>query len=61
MAEGTYTCDAPGCDRELGPSDVEIVFETPAGSRKWAAECACGALTILVRGRDRFVESDATE
>ncbi|WP_202935122.1 hypothetical protein [Halorussus amylolyticus] len=40
-------CDAPGCKRALGETQLMLRMETPAGERR-AYECACGAVTVTV-------------
>ncbi len=41
------TCEATGCDRELGESQLMLTMETDAGTRH-AYECECGAVTVTV-------------
>ncbi|MFH5798093.1 hypothetical protein [Haladaptatus sp. DYF46] len=41
------TCEATGCDRELGESQFMLTMETSAGTRH-AYECECGAVTVTV-------------
>jgi hypothetical protein len=48
LDELACTCDAEGCDRELGDAEPMIVYRTEAGERR-AYECACGAVTVTVR------------
>ena len=40
-------CDAPGCDRTLGETQLVVRMTTDAGERR-AYECACGAVTVTV-------------
>ncbi|WP_458189179.1 hypothetical protein [Haladaptatus sp. NG-WS-4] len=41
------TCEATGCEHDLGDSNLMLVMEMPAGTRR-AYECDCGAVTITV-------------
>jgi hypothetical protein len=41
------TCEAPGCDRELGDDQLMLAMRTGGGLRH-AYECECGTVTITV-------------
>jgi len=43
----TCACEARGCDRELGDSQLILTMEADGCERR-AYECACGAVTITV-------------
>ncbi|WP_327051527.1 hypothetical protein [Halomicrococcus gelatinilyticus] len=41
------TCEAAGCDRDLGEDQLMLTMETDGGVRR-AYECDCGAVTVTV-------------
>ncbi len=47
LDELACTCEAAGCDRELGDDDCMLAYRTDAGERR-AYECDCGAVTVTV-------------
>ncbi|WP_458206617.1 hypothetical protein [Haladaptatus sp. NG-SE-30] len=40
-------CEATGCEKRLGESNLMLVMETAGGTRR-AYECDCGAVTVTV-------------
>lgn len=47
LDELSTTCEADGCERDLGETEPMVVYRTEDGERH-AYECACGAVTITV-------------
>ena len=41
------TCEASGCERELGDDQFMLAMRTDGGVRR-AYECDCGAVTVTV-------------